>query len=225
MHDKLTLVIGNRNYSSWSLRAALAARHSRLPIEEILIPLDRPDTRAELAKLSPSGLVPVLKIGNGETATIVWDSLAIIEALNDLAPAAGLWPTDIRARAVARSVSAEMHAGFFRLRRDMPMDLRADHAGKRHTEGALADAGRIQALWRDCRQRFGAGGPYLFGTWSAADMMYAPVVGRFRSYAAPLDADAAAYVEAVWAQSDMAAWCAAATAEPYAIDVLAEGAA
>lgn len=219
MHDKLQLVIGNRNYSSWSLRAALAARHSGLPIEEILVPLDRPDTRAELAKHSPSGLVPVLKIGD---ANIVWDSLAIIEALNDLAPEAGLWPADIHARAVARSVSAEMHAGFFRLRRDMPMDLRADHAGKRHTEGARADARRIQALWHDCRQRFGSSGPYLFGAWSAADMMYAPVVGRFRSYAVPLDDTAATYVAAVWKQPDMAAWCAAAAEEPYTIDVLGE---
>lgn len=222
MQDKLTLVIGNRNYSSWSLRGALAARHSGLQIEEILVPLDRPETRAELVRHSPSGLVPVLKIGDGETATIVWDSLAIIETLNDLAPGAGLWPADLTARAVARSVSAEMHAGFFRLRRDMPMDLRASHAGKRHTEGALADAGRIQALWRDCRQRFGNGGPYLFGAWSAADMMYAPVVGRFRSYAVPLDDVAAAYVAAVWEQPDMAAWCTAAAEEPFTINVLGE---
>jgi len=210
---ELQLVIGNRNYSSWSLRGWLAMRHSKLPFEEIFIPLNRPETADALAQYSPSLLVPVLKIGG----TLVWDSLAIIEALNELAPGAGLWPVDSMARAIARSVSAEMHAGFHRLRRDMPMDLRAHRPGEQHTDGALKDADRIQALWADCRTRFAAGGPFLFGAWSTADIMYAPVVGRFRTYGVPLGNEAQTYMDAVWSQPDVAAWVGAARDEPYTI--------
>lgn len=218
MAPSLKLVIGNRNYSSWSLRAWLAARHSRLPFDEVFVPLDRPDTAARLAEHSPSGLVPVLRIDE-ET---VWDSLAIIEALHEMAPDADIWPKNRRLRAVARSVAAEMHAGFFRLRRDMPMDLRASRPGVRNTEGALADAARILARWASCRTSYGAGGPFLFGAWSAADMMYAPVVGRFRTYGVAMDGEAKAYADAVWAQSDMAAWVAMAADEPYSINVLGD---
>lgn len=212
----LKLVIGNRNYSSWSLRAWLAAKHSGLAFEEVFIPLDQPDSKEKLAQHSPSNLVPVLDIDG----TIVWDSLAIIEALHELAPSPGLWPTDRTARAIARSVSAEMHSGFYRLRRDMPMDLRSTHPDHPHTEGALNDAKRVQALWADCRTRFGGDGPFLFGTWSAADMMYAPVVGRLKTFGVPISDDIAAYMDAVWTQPDMAAWVAAARDEPYVIDVL-----
>jgi len=213
---ELQLVIGNRNYSSWSMRGWLAMRHTKLPFEEIFIPLNRPETAATLVQHSPSLLVPVLKIGG----TMVWDSLAIIEALNELAPDAGLWPADGMARAVARSVSAEMHAGFYRLRRDMPMDLRAYRPGEQHTDGALRDADRIQTLWAACRARFAAGGPFLFGAWSAADIMYAPVVGRFRTYGVPLSTDAHDYMDAVWAQPDMAVWLKAANEEPYTIETV-----
>lgn len=212
----LKLVIGNRNYSSWSLRAWLAAKHSGLAFEEVFIPLDQPDSKEKLAQHSPSNLVPVLDIDG----TIVWDSLAIIEALHELAPSPGLWPTDRTVRAIARSVSAEMHSGFYRLRRDMPMDLRSTHADHPHTEGALNDASRVQALWADCRTRFGGDGPFLFGVWSAADMMYAPVVGRLKTFGVPVSDDIAAYMDAVWTQPDMAAWVAAARDEPYVIDVL-----
>lgn len=220
MASSLKLVIGNRNYSSWSLRAWLAARHSGLPFHEVLVPLDQPDTAARLAEHSPSGLVPVLGM-DGET---IWDSLAIIEALHELAPDAGIWPKDRRLRAIARSVAAEMHAGFFRLRRDMPMDLRASRPGVRNTEGALADAARIIARWRACRASYGDGGPFLFGAWSAADMMYAPVVGRFRTYGVTMDAMARAYADAVWSQPDMAAWLGMAVDEPYSINVLGDDA-
>ncbi len=216
MTQKLQLVIGNRNYSSWSLRGWLAMRHSKLPFEEIFIALSLPETATELARHSPSRLVPVLKVDGTE----VWDSIAIIETLHDLAPDAGIWPVDLRARAVARSISAEMHAGFFRLRRDMPMDIRSSHSGDQHTEGALKDTARIQALWADCRRRFGAGGPYLFGAWSAADIMYAPVVSRFRTYGVPADAETTAYMDAVRAQPDMAEWISLAEQEPYEIKVL-----
>ena len=215
MTHSLQLVIGNRNYSSWSLRGWLAMRQTKLPFEEIFIPLNLPETKAQLEKHSPSQLVPVLKIDGA----IVWDSLAIIETLNDLAPDAGLWPKDPLARAVARSVACEMHAGFFRLRRDMPMDLRARYPGQRHTEGALKDARRIQSLWADCRARYAEDGPFLFGQWTAADMMYAPVVGRFRTYDVPADAQTIDYMDAVWAQPDMAEWIALSGKEPYEIEI------
>lgn len=215
MTHALQLVIGNRNYSSWSLRGWLAMRHTKLPFEEIFIPLNLPETKAQLEKHSPSLLVPVLKIDG----TIVWDSLAIIEALNDLAPDAGLWPKDPLARAVARSIACEMHAGFYRLRRDMPMDLRTRYPGQRQTEGALKDARRIQSLWADCRTRFAEDGPFLFGQWSAADMMYAPVVGRFRTYDVPADAQTRDYMDAVWAQPDMAEWITLSEQEPYEIEL------
>ncbi len=213
---RLKLVIGNRNYSSWSLRAWLAAAHSGLDFEEVFIPLDQPDSKEKLAQHSPSNLVPVLDMDG----TIIWDSIAIIEALHELSPAPGLWPEDRTARAVARSVSAEMHSGFYRLRRDMPMDLRSTHPDHPHTEGALKDAERVQDLWADCRARFGGDGPFLFGAWSAADMMYAPVVGRLKTFGVPVSDVAAAYMDAVWTQSDMAAWVAAARDEPFVIDVL-----
>ncbi len=213
MNAPCQLVIGNRNGSSWSLRAWLALRHSGLPFEEIFIPLDQPETRAALEEHSPSGLVPVLKI----KGAVVWESLAIIETLNEFAPDAGLWPADPVARATARAVSAQMHAGFYRLRRDMPMDLRSDHAGQDHSEEALADANQVIRLWADCREWFGAEGPYLFGRWCAADMMFAPVVGRFRTYGVPVDAMSADYMDAVWSQPDMAAWVALAKDEPYTI--------
>ncbi|MGJ3260043.1 MAG: glutathione S-transferase family protein [Rhodospirillales bacterium] len=216
MTSNLKLVIGNRNYSSWSLRAWLAMRRSKLPFEEIFIPLNLPETPAHLKEHSPSLLVPVLKM-NG---TLVWDSLAIIETLAELAPEAGIWPKDATARAVARSVSAEMHSGFYRLRRDMPMDLRTDRAGTQHTDGALDDAEKIIARWSDCRERFSDGGPFLFGDWSAADIMYAPVVSRFRTYGVPVDAETCAYMDAVRTQPDMAEWAARAEEEPYEIAVL-----
>ena len=215
MPTSLKLVIGNRNYSSWSMRGWLAARQSGLSFEEIFIPLDRSETKAALKQYSPSGLVPVLMMDD----TMIWDSLAIIEAFNDLAPGAGIWPADATARAVARAVCAEMHAGFYRLRRDMPMDLRASNPGTRHTEGALADAALICARWHECRAKYGDAGPYLFGTWSAADMMYAPVVGRFRTYGVPVPGDIAAYMDAVWAHPDVATWVAGAIDEPYVIEI------
>ena len=213
MSDPIALVIGNRNYSSWSVRAWLAMKHSGLAFEEIFIPLDLPDTKAAIAKHSPSGLVPVLKVGDN----IVWESMAIIETLAELAPDMKFWPEDFAARAMAKSVSAQMHAGFFRLRRDMPMDLRNNLPGQNHTEGALGDAAKITALWTACLERFGGTGPYLFGDWSAADMMYAPVVGRLRTFGVPTNNICENYMDAVLAHPDMAAWMDGAKAEPYVI--------
>ncbi len=213
MNDPVALVIGNRNYSSWSVRAWLAMKHSGLAFEEIFIPLDLPDSKAAIAKHSPSGLVPVLKVGD----TIVWESLAIIETLAEMASDMRFWPEDFAARAMARSISAQMHAGFFRLRRDMPMDLRSDLTGQNHTEGALGDAAKITAIWTTCREQFGNAGPFLFGDWSAADMIYAPVVGRLRTYGVPTNDLCETYMDAVLAYPDMAAWMSAAQDEPYVI--------
>jgi glutathione S-transferase len=168
----LTLVIGNKNYSSWSLRAWLALEHSGVSYREIVIPLGQPDTLARLLEQSPSGRVPVL-VHDGVT---IWDSLAIGEHLAEALPAAKLWPEDRAARAVARSVSAEMHSGFAGLRSCMPMNVRAKMPGLGRTPASLRDIERVRAIWTDCRHRFGQGGPFLFGRFSIADAAYAPVV-------------------------------------------------
>jgi len=206
----LQLVIGSKNYSSWSLRGWLALEHTGAPYEEVLISFAEPDWRERIRRHSPSGKVPFL-IDDGLG---IWDSLAIVEYLAEKFPAAGLWPADPAARALARCVVAEMHSGFVALRQEMPMDLQEDAPGKGHTPEALADAARVQEIWRDCRARFGAGGPWLFGAFSAADCFYAPVVFRFRSYGVALDATARAYCDAVTAHPRVAAWRAAGLAEP-----------
>lgn len=205
----LTLVIGSKRLSSWSLRAWLALKATGAPFEEVVIPLDTPETHARILEHSPSGRVPVCKDGG----TVVWESLAICEYLAERFPDAGLWPADADARAQARAVAAEMHAGFADLRQDMPFECGADRPGEGHTSGALADIARIAAMWRECRARFGAGGDFLFGGFGIADCMYAPVVSRLITYAVPLDDAAGAYAEAVWALPEMRAWVAAARTE------------
>lgn len=213
--SQMTLVIGNKNYSSWSMRAALALAQTGAAHDEIVIPLDRPDTAARIGEYSPSAKVPVLIDG----AVAVWDSLAITEVLAERFVGAGLWPGDSAARALARAVCAEMHAGFQPLRAKMPMNIRASKPERGRTAraepGVEADIARIVALWRDCRARFGADGPFLFGAFTAADAFYAPVVSRFKTYAVPLDAEAQTYAEAVLAWPTVAAWCAAAAQEPW----------
>jgi glutathione S-transferase len=207
----LKLVIGSKNFSSWSLRGWLALEHTGAPYEEICISFGAPDWRDQVKRHSPSGKVPYLIDG----ALGIWDSLAIAEYLHEKFPAAKLWPGDSAARAVARSVCAEMHSGFGALRASMPMDLQANAPGKGHTPEALADAARVQAIWRDCRARFAAGGPFLFGAFSAADCFYAPVVFRFHSYAVAVDANARSYCDAVAAHPSVAKWRAAALREPH----------
>ena len=206
----LTLVIGNKAYSSWSLRPWLALKHTGRPFREILVPLRRPDTRARILEHSPSGRVPCLKDGG----RVIWDSLAICEYLAERFPDAALWPGDAEARALARAVSAEMHSGFAALRTHMSMDLKAAHPGEGRTPETEADIARIAALWRGMRERFGQGGDFLFGRFSIADAMYAPVVTRFVTYGVALDAVGQAYVEAVQALPAMREWTAAALAEP-----------
>ena len=179
----LELLLGNKNYSSWSMRGYLAVAASGLPFREKVIPLFQPATAGEVHALSPSGLVPALRHGD----VVVWDSLAICEYVAELAPDARLWPSDRATRAVARSVSCEMHSGFWGLRNDMPMNARARKPGVGHTPEALANAARVMEIWRECRARHGGAGPYLFGAFTIADVMYAPVVTRFRTYGVELD--------------------------------------
>lgn len=205
---ELEIVIGDMNLSSWSLRPWLALRATGYPFRERKIRLDRVDTKEKLRAASPTGRVPVLVDG----ALVIWESLAICEALAEWFPAAKLWPADAGARAYARSVAYEMHGGFAELRRELPMNLRA-RISREPSAGARADIERVAGLWGECRARFAAGGPYLFGEFSIADCMYAPVVTRFRTYGVKLDAVGEAYIAAMLARPDMRAWYAGAALE------------
>jgi glutathione S-transferase len=210
----LTLVIGNKNYSSWSLRPWLVLRQAGIPFEEVRIPLYRPESTAALAVWSPSGKVPALHDGDIR----VWDSLAICETLNERFPEHNLWPADAAARAVARSVSAEMHAGFDALRQNMVMNIRGRYPNKGRTPECLADIERILAIWTDCRARFGGGGDFLFGRFCIADAMFAPVVLRFQTYGVALAGAARDYADAILALPALQAWVADAEAETERIE-------
>lgn len=215
----LRLVMGNKNYSSWSLRAWLGLRMSGLAFEETVIPMDGETWERERGSRAPSGLVPCLHDGDLE----IWESLAILEYVAEKAPEARLWPADPAARAVARAVSCEMHAGFRALRSAMPMNVRHSLPGRGREPGVEADIARITEIWRDCRQRFGRSGaldeaPFLFGEFSAADAMFAPVASRFTTYEVELDPVSRNYVAAVMALPAMAEWIEAARAEPWIIE-------
>jgi glutathione S-transferase len=210
----LILVIGNKNYSSWSMRPWLVLRQAGIPFEEVRIPLYRPEAAVELAAWSPSGKVPALHDG----AVRVWDSLAICEYLAERFPDKQLWPADASARAVARSISAEMHAGFGALREHMSMNIRARYPGRGRTPECLADIERILEIWADCRARFGGGGDFLFGHFGIADAMFAPVVLRFRTYGVALEGAARDYAEAVLALPTLQAWVADAETEAERIE-------
>ena len=207
---RFTIVIGNKNYSSWSLRGWIALRACTEDFDEVPILLRKPTTIADIRAYSPAGKVPTLIDGD----RVIWDSLAICEYLAEIFPDAGLWPEDGAARAHARCVSAEMHAGFVNLRNHMPMNCRASLPGRGATQAALTDIARIEALWDDCRARFGGGGDFLFGQFTAADAMYAPVASRLATYQPALGPTALAYVEAIHGLPAMADWIAAARAEP-----------
>ncbi|AJW99334.1 MULTISPECIES: glutathione S-transferase family protein [Burkholderia] len=197
----MQLIIGDKSYSSWSMRPWVLMRHFGIPFDETLIELRTPETSARIRAVSPSGKVPCLIDDDG---LAIWDSLAIAETLAERHPALAMWPAEPAARARARSVSAEMHAGFVALRAEMPLDIRATLPGREASPAALADVARIDALWRDCLAA--SGGPFLFGAFGIADAMYAPVVMRFVTYAPPLSEVAAAYVARMLAVPAVAAW-------------------
>ena len=205
----LTLVIGNKNYSSWSMRPWVLLRQLGIEFAEVKLRLHSEEWQRQIGRWSPSGLVPVL--WRGEQA--VWDTLAIAETLAEWFPGHGVWPAEPAARALARSVCAEMHAGFRSLRSTMPMNIRASHPGKGMTPETGKDIARIEALWGEARRRFGAGGAFLFGPFSAADAMYAPVVTRFATYGVALSPESRRYCEAMRAAPGVRAWIREALAE------------
>ena len=210
--SELTLAIGNKNYSSWSLRPWLLMKHLGVDFREHLIQLSVDATRGEIDKQGPSGKVPVLRDGE----LCVWDSLAICEYIAELRGAG--WPTDAAARAVARSVAAEMHSGFINLRSQWPMNARARDRRTPMTPTLEADIKRVDDLWADCRRRFGAGkGPWLFGEFSVADAMYAPVVLRFNTYGAQVSPTAREYMNTVLEDRYVKEWVRAAEQEPWII--------
>lgn len=201
-----TLIFANKNYSSWSLRPWLLLRHADIPFAEHKLLL----TQDDISKYSPSGRIPVLKDGN----KLIWDSLAIMEYLAETFPEKNLWPRERDARAMARSVSAEMHAGFSNLRTHMTMNCRGSFPGKGRTPEVDKEIRRIQDIWQECRTQFGKGGAFLFGEFSIADAMYAPVVSRFITYGVELTPISEAYVRAMYTLPAMQEWLAAAKAEP-----------
>jgi glutathione S-transferase len=207
MEDQISLVIGDKAWSSWSLRPWLAMKVSKIAFREELVRLRQPDTATEITRHSPSGRVPVLKRG----PLTVWDSLAICEYVAELAPAAWLWPQAPEARAAARAISAEMHSGFQALRNEFPMDFHARIAGRAPSEQTRADIGRIINIWCQMRRKYGETGPFLFGAFTIADAMYAPVATRFRTYNIDLAAygdggDAAGYAQTILAIPEMIEW-------------------
>lgn len=189
----MKLVIGNKTYSSWSMRPWMAMKIAGVPFEDRVISLDDPIFKAELAKLTPAGKVPVLIDGDRH----IWESLAIIEYVAEKFPGARVWPIDPAARAHARVISAEMHAGFAALRKHCAMNMARPQKKRELTPEVEADVVRIEEMWTDCRRRFGKSGPFLFGAACAADAMYAPVVSRFNTYAIDVGDAARAYMNAV----------------------------
>ena len=204
----LHLIIGNKNYSSWSFRPWIALKVAGIAFDETVIPLDAPDFKARVSPVSGTGKVPVLIDGD----TRVWESLAILEYLAEKFPAASLWPRDPAARAHARTIASEMHAGFQPLRRQLPMNVRRPAGPWPIDADAARDVARIDAIWTDCRARFG--GPFLFGAFGAADAMYAPVVSRFHTYAVAVSAASRDYMRACAGLPAWNEWREAARQEP-----------
>jgi glutathione S-transferase len=198
----LTLVIGTRRWSSWSLRPWLALKVAEIPFEERLIPLRQPDTMARILEYSPAGKVPVLIDGTD----LVWESLAILDYLAQRFPGAALWPDDLSALALARSVAAEMHAGFPGLRRELSMDVTVTVPTPELSPQAQADVDRVLAIWAGARARFGRTGPFLFGRFSNADAMFAPVVTRFQTYQVRVDPICRDYMDAILGLPAMVEW-------------------
>lgn len=208
---ELTLIIGNKNYSSWSLRPWMLLKALGVPFTELQIPLDTPEFKREIGRWSAAGRVPVLCDGDLR----IWDSLAICEYVCEIAGRG--WPAERQLRAHARAVAAEMHSGFHALRSQWPMNVRARERRTNMTPALAADIARIDASWADCRERHADRGPWLFGEYSAADAMYAPVVMRFRTYGASLSARAAAYQDHALRDPVLAEWVAAGERETWVI--------
>lgn len=204
----LKLVIADKAYSSWSLRPWLALTQAGIPFEEVRLRFGSPTHKQDFREHSPTGKVPVLVLEDGQR---VWDSLAIIETVAEMFPDKGLWPTNPGNRAHARSICAEMHAGFMQLRSNMPMHLLAKFPGRGWNLAVQADIDRIEAIWRECLQK--SGGPFLFGNFTAADAFYAPVVTRLDTYAAQVAADSRAYMDRILATEGMQQWISRARAE------------
>jgi glutathione S-transferase len=209
----LHLVIGNKNYSSWSFRPWLAMKVAGIAFEETLISFDAPDFKSRVTALSGAGKVPVLIDGEAR----IWESLAILEYLAEKFPASSLWPRDMASRAHARAIASEMHAGFLPLRRQLPMNVRRPVKSRALEPDAGGDVARIDAIWSECRIRFGTGGPFLYGAFSAADAMYAPVVWRFHTYAVEVSAAARDYMRALMALPPWLEWREAARHEPWIV--------
>lgn len=210
--SKPLLIIGNKNYSSWSLRPWLAFRVAGIEFDEKLVPLFEDDWAERKAEL-PSGTVPVLE----HDGLVIWETLAILEYAAETWPDANLWPSDKAARARARTVSSEMHAGFTNVRGNMPMNIRGHQPGRGMGPGVADDIARIQTIWTECRETFGAGGDFLFGEFCNADAMFAPIVSRFTSYAVQMNDTCQAYMDAVQALPAMIEWSDAGRAEPWTI--------
>lgn len=204
----LTLVIGNKNYSSWSMRPWVAMKAFNIPFTEVRVLLDQPDTSNNIARYSASGRVPVLLAGD----MVIWDSLAICEYLAEQFPDKPLWPRDVAARALARSVCAEMHSSFSSLRTTMSMNIKGSYPGKGRTPATQADIGRISEMWEECLSRFGHN-EFLFGEFSIADAFFAPVVCRFKTYGVVLPPALSAYCERMRNHPAVDAWIAGALAE------------
>jgi glutathione S-transferase len=208
---KPTLIIGNKNYSSWSLRPWMALTMAGIPFEEKMIRFGEPRFTREVRKVSAAGMVPVLL----HKGLAIWDSLAIIEYAAETWPAKNIWPRNAAARAMARSAAAEIHSGFRNIRNACPMNLRRPKVPLKAglSESVLKDVQRLESLWAQCRKQHGKGGPFLFGRWSAADAMYAPVVMRLDSYAIPVGKQTRTYMAAVINTPAFKTWAAAAAKE------------
>ena len=210
----LKLVIANKLYSSWSLRPWLVMRAFDIPFEEIIVPLRRDDSKVRLADYSPSGKVPAL-VDGGQT---IWESLAIIEYLAEAFPDKNIWPRDREMRAHARAISNEMHGGFMPLRTGCPMNLGARFKTPEMTEGLQASLDRVESIWAGTLARFSHGGPYLYGDFTAADAMFAPVVTRLDAYQLPVKPPTRAYMDTILAHPAFVEWKSAALKEPWTIE-------
>lgn len=208
-----TLAIGNKAYSSWSLRPWILLSEFGIPVAEDFVPLDTPEFAQRVAAYGAGKTVPILKDGD----VVVWESLAIIDYVAELFPDKAIWPRDRAARAFARAIAAEMHSGFGALRSACPMNIRKRFAARDRGPGVTKDVARIEYIWGEARRRFGAAGPFLFGTFSAADAMYAPVVTRLATYSIPVSASTRAYMDVVLNTPSFRKWHEAAMGEPFVV--------